>query len=50
MHAAIHLMPYINQKYNSRLGYHPSYPDFDHSVFRISDWSEFLVISKRQYL
>ena len=41
LEAAVHVMAHVGQRYNSRLLYHPSYPEIDHSVFRECDWSEF---------
>ena len=37
----MHVIVDIDQKYNSRLVYDPSYPEIDHSVFKECDWSEF---------
>ena len=39
--AAVYIMAYAGQKYNSRLVYDPSYPEIDLGIFRNCDWSEF---------
>ena len=41
LHAAIHVMAHVCQRYNSRLVNDPSYPEINHNVFKICDWSEF---------
>ena len=41
LEGAINVMAHIGQRYNSRLGYDPSYPEIDHNVFQKCDWSEF---------
>ena len=35
------VMAHVGQRYNSRLVYDPSYPEIDHIVFKLCDWSEF---------
>ena len=46
LEAAVHLMVYDGQKYNSRLLYDPTYPDIDYSGFKNCDWSEFYQSTK----
>ena len=41
LNAAVHVMVFVCQKYNSSLVYDPSYPEIDHNVFKKCDWSEF---------
>ena len=41
LEVAVHVMSHIDQRYNFRLLYDPSYPEIDHSVFRECYWSEF---------
>ena len=41
LEAAIHVMAYVGQRYNSRLVHDPWYPEIDHSIIKECDWSEF---------
>ena len=47
LEAAVHVMAHVGKKYNSRLVYHPSYSEIDHSVFKECDWSEFYRDTKK---
>ena len=39
--AMVHVLAHVGQRHNSRLVYHLSYPEADHSSFKERDWSEF---------
>jgi hypothetical protein len=39
--AALHVMGYLQLKYNSRLIFDPTYPHIDDSTFQHHDWEEF---------
>jgi hypothetical protein len=39
--AALHVMGYLQLKYNSWLIFDPTYPHFDYSTFQHHDWEEF---------
>jgi len=38
---ALHVMGYLQLKYNSRLIFNPTYPDIDLTAFPSYDWTEF---------
>ena len=50
MNAAVHVMAYVGQTYDSRLVYDLSYPEINHSVFKRCDWSEFYWDAKEAML
>ena len=39
--AAVHAMPQVGQRYNSRLVYDSFDPEIDHNDLKKCDWSEF---------
>ena len=41
MEAAVHVMAHVSQRYDSRLMYHPTYPEIDHCVFMECDKLKF---------
>ncbi len=41
LEAALHVMGYFKQKYNSHLIFDPTYPEIDISSFPTYDWAEF---------
>ena len=40
LNATALVIPYVGQKYNSRLAYDPSYPEVDQSIFKKCDWTD----------
>ena len=48
LEGAVHVMAHIDQRYNSRLLYDPSYLEIDHSVFKECYWSKFCRDAKEE--